>query len=269
MRFFSLLLAMAMISSLSARQFTNKSGKAIDAEIVRANASSVTLRLSTKRTATIKINTLSQEDQDHVISWLADQVPRLRITPNMVRSSKKSGSSYYPSYTQTMDLSVVFQNEDNAKGLEETTLKYFLIGRSVNDRSKNKILLVQEVDFEVGAGGAHTVHFRKAVNNYYGSKSNTFSSYSGDYKCYGHVLFATRKKDGREVYSHGSTTHLTEGIYSIVGLKTGDIVDENYQKPTAREIGIGGKNDPTGTPQRRPGQPSPLRKPEDAPIIIR
>jgi hypothetical protein len=267
MRFLSLLLAMTMISSLSARQFTNKSGKTIDAEIVRANTSSVTLRLPTKRTATIKINTLSQEDQDYVISWLDDQVPRLRITPDMVRSSKKSGSSY----TQTMDLSVVFQNEDNAKGLEETTLKYFLLGRSVNDRSKNKILLVQEVDFEVGAGGTHPVNFRKAVNNYYGSSRNTFSSYSGDYKCYGYVLFATRKKDGREVYRHGSTTHLTEVIYSIVGLKTGDIVDENYQKPTAREIGVGDDNDPTGTPRRRrrPGQPAPLRKPEDAPIIIR
>jgi hypothetical protein len=265
MRFLPLLFAMTMISSLSARQFTNKSGKTIEAEIVRANTSSVTLRLPTTRTATIKINTLSQEDQDYVISWLDDQVPRLRITPNMVRSSKKSDSSY----TQTMDLSVVFQNEDNAKGLEETTLKCFLLGRSVNDRSKNKILLVQEVNFEVGAGRAHPVNFRKAVNTYYGSSRITDSSYPGAYKCYGYVLFATRKKDGREVYRHGSTSHLTEAIYSIVGLKTGDIVDENYQKPPARKIGVGGDNAPTGTPRRRPGQLKPLRKLEDAPIIIR
>lgn len=263
MRFlFALLVLSALTVVVSARPFTNAEGKTIEAEIVRANSLVVTLRLQNKRTATVKIKTLSKADQEYVKSWLADQVPRLRFTPNMVRASKKEGSSYYPTYTQSMDLSVEVKNEDSAKGLEETTMSYMLIGRSVNDRNKNKVLLVQELDFQVGSGGSHNINFRKAVNKYYSNRNSGFSSYSNYYKCYGYVLFAKRKKDGREVYSYASTTHLTEAIYSIVGLKTGDVVDENFQKPTVKRIGI--DDDGNTIPTKRTPKPDP-----NAPIIIR
>lgn len=269
MRLFSLLLAVvAATATAPARTFTNSAGKSIEAEIVRADSTNVTLRLENKHTATVKIATLSEEDQAFVASWLAEQLPRLRITPNMVRSSKRQGSSasFYrsSSFVQNLQLSVELKNEDNAKGLEESTMKYILVGRSLSDRSHYKILLVQEEDFVVPASGRHTVRFRKAVNNYYES------SYSkSGYKCFGYVLYASRKKDNREVYTYGSTTQLREAIYTIIGLESGDLVDENYQKPQALKIGDGNGNNSRRFPQRRPGNPEPTRKPEDSPIIIR
>ena len=262
MRLFSLLLAVVAVTATApARTFTNSEGKSIEAEIIRADSTNVTLRLENKHTATVKIATLSEEDQAFVASWLAEQLPRLRITPNMVRSSKSSANQ---SFVQNLQLSVELKNEDNAKGLEESTMKYILVGRSLSNRSHYKILLVQEENFVVPASGRHTVRFRKAVNNYYES------SYSkSGYKCFGYVLYASRKKDNREVYTYGSTTQLREAIYTIISLESGDLVDENYQKPQALKIGGGNGNNSRRFPQRRPGNPEPTRKPKDSPIIIR
>lgn len=269
MRCLSLFFALVALSATAtARPFTNTAGKTVEAEIVRATADQVTLRLKSKRTATIKISTLSDADQGYVRKWLAGQVPPLRVTPNMVRKTTTDSSYYSKNYQQNLELSVEFKNQDNAKGLEESTIKYFLIGRSLGKTLNYKVLLVQERDFEIEPGGKHTVRFRKAVNKYYDGSS--YSSYYGNYKCIGYVLFTTRKKDQREVYSYASTLQLEEAIYSIVGLKTRDVVDENFQKPELKKAVIGEitPRDPRA-PQRRPGQPQPTKKPAKDPIIIR
>ena len=141
MRLFSLLLAVVtMTATAPARTFTNSAGKSIEAEIVRADSTNVTPRLENKHTATVKIATLNEEDLAFVASWLAEQLPRLRITPNMVRSSKTQGSSSSSyrssSFVQNLQLSVELKNEDNAKGLEGSTMKYILVGRSLSNRSQ-------------------------------------------------------------------------------------------------------------------------------------
>ena len=83
----------AIASTLSARPFTNTEGKTIEAEIVRATPTTVTLRLENQRTATIKIEKLIDEHQEIVRQWLADMVPRLRITPKMVKSTNITQSA--------------------------------------------------------------------------------------------------------------------------------------------------------------------------------
>ena len=95
-----LLLAAAVLLPASAawsRPFTNAAGKTLEAEIVRANANEVTLRMTNKRTATVKIASLSEIDQVYVRKWLANQVPPLRITPNMVRKTTKGSRPSYAS----------------------------------------------------------------------------------------------------------------------------------------------------------------------------
>lgn len=272
----ALLLALFLSSPAFSRTFTNQAGKSLEAEIVRATATTVTLRMNNTRTATIKIATLSEKDQEYVTEWLADQIPRLRFDPKMVRSSKKSkSSSYYSSYSSTVQniaFSVEVKNEDNAKGLEETTMKYYLIGRHTGKPNVYKILLVQSEDFTVPAAGSHTVRFRKAINTYY-SGSRT---YGNNYKCVGYAVYAERKSDQREVYTFGSMPQIKDAIYSITTLKQGDVTDDKFLKPEAPARVQPGRVQPGGNPQpnppRRPGNPSPLNRPvvpEEAPIRIR
>ena len=277
--FTSLLVATTVLATPPAwsRPFTNTAGKTIEAEIVRATATSVTLRLPNRRIATVEISSLQEADQAFVGKWLADQVPPLRITPNMVRKTTKDSRSSYSrsrSYQQSFELSVDVTNDDNAKGLEETTLKYFLVGRSLGKTKSYKILRVEEKDFQVGPGGRETVAFPRTAHRYYDGSSNFFSYY-GNYKCIGYVLYAFRKKDDREVYTHASTPQLEEALYSIVTLRQRDVVDENFQKAPPRRAVSGDRNsrrpgapaDDPSTPARR-RTPSPPSKPAP-PIIIR
>lgn len=272
-----LLLAAAVLLSASAawsRPFTNAAGKILEAEIVRATANEVTLRMTNKRTATVKIASLSEIDQVYVRKWLATQVPSLRITPNMVRKTTKDSRPGYASsgksYQQSYELSVDFQNDDNAKGLEETSLKYFLVGRSLGKTRKHRILGVQEQGFGVPAGGKHTVSFRREVNTY----SDSDSSYRSNYKCIGYVLYAARRKDDREVYTYASTPQLEEALYSIIQLRERDVVDENFQNPEKRTSPFGRDNwnrddIPDIFNPRRRENPKPEKKPSAPPIIIR
>ncbi len=273
-----LLLAAAVLLLASAawsRPFTNAAGKTLQAEIVRASANEVTLRMKNSRTATVKISSLSEIDQVYVRKWLANQVPPLRVTPNMVRKTTKDSRSSYTSggksYQQSYELSVNFQNDDNAKGLEETSLKYFLVGRSLGKTRKHRIIGVQEQGFGVPAGGKHTVTFRREVNTY----SDSASSYRGNYKCIGYVLYAARRKDDREVYTYASTPQLEEALYSIIQLRERDVVDENFQNPEKRSSLFGRENwnrdeiPDIFNPRRREPTPRPEKKPSAPPIIIR
>ena len=252
---FSLLLVAAMSflpsTSIEARPFTNTEGKTLEAEIVRASATEVTLRMVNQRTATVKISSLSEIDQAYVRKWVISQIPSLRVTPNMVRkTTKESRKSFFSTstkyYRQNYELEVDFQNNDNTKGLDTTSLKYMLIGQSVNDPEKHRILGVQTEDLEVAAGGKHTVVFEKEQNTY-----SEASSY-GSYKCIGFVLYGVRKKDNREVYRYASTPQLEEALYSIIQLGEREMADQNFQ-PTGER----------GRSSRRENW-----KPEDLPEIL-
>lgn len=235
----TLLLLAGMAAVLEGRIFTNTAGKTLEAEIVRATSKTVTLRLQNKRTTTIKLDTLSAADQEHVAAWLADRVPRLRFDPNVIRSNKAERDSdfFSSSYNhQGFEMTVNVTNDENAKGLEESTMKFILVGRSQTDRDKYKILSVQEENFSVLPAGRTAVLFRKVINKYYDSGY----SKSG-FKCIGYVLYATRKKDKREVWSHASTQQLKEVIPSLVTLKMGTITDKFFQAP------LGGKKDDGGS----------------------
>ncbi|MBB08264.1 MAG: hypothetical protein CMN03_08365 [Roseibacillus sp.] len=260
---------------VSARPFTNAAGKTLEAEIVRATASEVTLKMTNERIATVKISSLSEGDQVYVRNWLADQIPPLRVSPNMVRkTTKDSRASYFSSsgkgYQQSYELSVDFQNDASAKGLEETTLRYFLVGRSLGKTRKHRILGVQEKDFELPPGGKHTVTFRREVNPYSESSSSSYGSYKG----IGYILYATRKKDDREVYTYASTPQLEEALYSVIQLRERDVVDENFQNPEKRNTRFGRDNwNPEDIRElfdpRRRENPKPEKKPAAPPIIIR
>ncbi len=270
-----LLAAMAFLPwpRIEARPFTNTEGKTLHAEIVRASASEVTLRMVNQRTATVKISSLSEIDQTYIRKWLAAQIPPLRVTPNMVRkTTKESRKSFFSSsnryYRQHYDLDVDFQNDDNVKGLEATSLKYILIGRSVNDPKKHKVLGVQIKEFEVPAGGKQNVRFEKEQNTY-----SEASSY-GSYKCIGFVLYGTREKDDREVYTFASTPQLEEALYSIIQLRERDVTDENFQSLGERDRSSRRDNwNPEDLPgildPRRRETPSEDKERPSPPIIIK
>ena len=274
---FSPLLLAAMIvllsPSIEARPFTNAEGKTLEADIVRASDTEVTLRMVNQRTATVKISSLSEIDQAYVRKWIISQIPSLRVTPNMVRkTTKESRKSFFSTstkyYRQSYELEVDFQNNDTSKSLETTSLKYMLIGQSVNDPEKHRVLSVQTEDMEVARGGKHTVIFEKEQNTY----SET-SSY-GSYKCIGFVLYGVRKKDDREVYRFASTPQLEEALYSIIQLNERDMADKNFQPTGERGRGFRRENwKPEDLPEildprRRETTPEDPKRPSP-PIIIK
>ena len=239
------LLAIVILGpALPARTFTNTEGRTIEATIVGATAETVTLRLANRRTTTIPLSTLSEADRTHIAGWLANRIPSLRFTPNVTRSNKKSspGSSRQE---QAYEMNVDVRNEENTKGLEASTMKWIIVGRSLSEQDQYKILAAQEAEFTVPVSGRANIPFRKVISTYYDSK---FSDYKSGFKCIGYVLYAARKSDQREVYSHASTNLLKEHLEAIIQLETGDVTNEFFSKPA---------------------QPGSRTEDPDAPLIVR
>lgn len=238
----SLVLAAALTHVLSARTFTNSKGKQLEAEIVRATDTTVTLILKNQRTATIKTSTLSKEDQEYVKQWLADMIPRLRIKPTANRSLDKDVTYNGPhpgiriepgsrpedfvttrntARTQGIDLSVEVRNEDTAKGLEASTMKFYLVGRNQADKKNYHVLLVQSQPFSVAAAGKTNVKFRNVM---------VHSRNKSGFRISGYAIVATRDKDQRRVYSHASTATIKRCFEEVLTLNTGDMADKNFKK---------------------------------------
>ncbi len=90
-------LAMALLAAglATARPFTNSAGKTIEAEIGSATATTVTLKLPSGRKAKVQLSILSAADQKFVRDWVANRVPRLRVTPKLIRSNRDDEHSDY------------------------------------------------------------------------------------------------------------------------------------------------------------------------------
>ena len=224
----ALLALLVLGPALSARTFTNTEGRSIEAEIATATATTVTLRLANRRTTTIPLETLSEADRTLIAEWIATRIPRLRFTPNLARSNKKS-SSGYSVRKQSYKMSVDVRNEETTKGLEAYVMRWVLVGRSLRDNRHYKILAAQEAEFTVPVSGRANIPFREVINQYYDSST---SRYRSGYKCIGYILHAERKSDQRKVYSHASSNILNEHLEAIILLKSGQVTTEFFVPPT-------------------------------------
>lgn len=68
-----LTLFLSGLLAVQGREWTNTEGKTITADIVKADATSVTLKLPNGGTPVVKLASLSQADQDFVKKWLTEQ----------------------------------------------------------------------------------------------------------------------------------------------------------------------------------------------------
>ena len=230
-------LAIALLAAglATARPFTNTAGKTIEAEIESATATTVTLELPSGKKAKIPLNSLSEADQKFVKDWVANRTPRLRVTPNLVRSNKDA--DYYDDgrQLQSLKMSIEVENDDYITPLGDSELKYILVGRSLRNTKEYKILAVQTAPFKLGLKQKTTLKFKTVKNTYDDGRY-----YKTGHKCVGYVLYATRKSDGRKLYSFGSTKILKESIFNIVNLESGDLTGDSFMK---RERGIRGGGD--------------------------
>lgn len=76
-----LLLSALLTLTVSAREWTNAEGKTITADIVKADATTVSLRMVNGSTPVVKLATLSQADQDFVKQWLKDKPASPAVDP--------------------------------------------------------------------------------------------------------------------------------------------------------------------------------------------
>lgn len=218
--------------SVTARTFTNKEGKTIEAEITTVDTKTVTLKLLDGNTSRINLDQLSDADQAFVKAWLVDKIPDLRITPNFVRSNRdiNSGSSSYSDGNngrriQVLDLSVHFESWDKTTGIDDAQLTYILVGRSMEARSRYKILAVQNNDFSIAPAGQASVDFKTVKNFYDDSPGNSAGA-----RCVGYVLYANRKSDDRKIHASASSPLLENAIQKIFTLKAGEETDDNFIK---------------------------------------
>lgn len=252
-----ILLCALAITAAPARTFTNAAGKELEAEIVGATDTQVILRMANRKTATIKIETLSEPDRKFIEEWRATQIPRLRFTPQMVRSNRdarpgKAGEGNSSSKVQNRSLNVNVVNEEGAKGLEDSTMRLIVIGRSVAERSSYKVLSIQDVDFSVPAGGKATVPFKKVINYYEDGDSRR------GYKIVGYALHAKRKSDQRELYTHASMKQIQDAIPSIVGLQVGDVTDGTFRKQEVVQAAAPGEGGSVIQPRPDPENVMPV-----------
>ncbi len=219
------------------RPFTNTEGKTIEAEIMGATTTTVTLKIPSGRNVKLNLNTLSGADQKFVKEWLINRVPRLRVTPNLVRSNKDDKEYYYENerQVQVLSMKVEVQNDDAKAPLSESELIYVLVGRSLADRNEYKILAAQKAGFNLARQEKKTIGF-KTVRNLYSDGDYDRSGH----KCIGYILYVKRKSDGQKVYSFGSTPVLEKAVFNIINLESGDITDENFLKPASEGEGNGG-----------------------------
>ena len=134
-------------------------------------------------------------------------------------------------------------------------MKYILIGRSLKDTKKFKIMTIQTAKFTVPSAGRTNIPFKKVKSSYYDSK---YSSYRSGYKLMGYVLYGERIKDQREVYTYSSSPLFKDAIYAIIELKSGDITDNTFIKKEAEDVIIPGQGIvPGGEGGGRPIRPKP------------
>ncbi|NNM30790.1 MAG: hypothetical protein HKO57_14825, partial [Akkermansiaceae bacterium] len=187
----------------------------------------------------VKLDTLSAADQEFVKSWAANRVPRLRVTPKLVRSNRDDeryeGWFDEGRQTQVLSMSVEVENQDTRSPLSDAKLKYILVGRSVKNRNQYKILAVQSASLKLRAQESSNINFKTVKNSYDDAHYD-----KGGHKCVGYVLHIRRDSDDREVYSFGSTPILEKAIFNIVNLRTGDLTDENFIKAGPKKDGGSG-----------------------------
>ena len=226
-----LLLGVFLAAAASARTFTSLKGVSIQAEIASATATSVTLREPSGNKVTVALDQLVAADRNFVQLWLAENVPELRVTPRFVRSTRTprgdaSGTHNYDAggkQAQVLNMSVELESWDTDTGLEDGELIYTLVGRSMEHRSRYKILAVQTSEFSVPPSGRTKVEF-KTVENYFEDSKNR----ARGARCVGYVLYAKRRSDNREVYSTASSALLQKAIHAIVGLQPGEETDDEF-----------------------------------------
>ena len=225
---FLLLAALALPSG--GRTFTNTEGDTIEAEIASATEESVTFKMPNGSTPTVALSKLSEEDRKFIQAWRAKQVPDIRVTPKFVRSNRdsRSSSSIYSTegrQVQILEMTVEVETWDRHVGLDDAELTYILVGRSTADRSRYKILSVQNNNFQLLPGGKAEVPFKTVKNHYVDS-----TAYQKGARCIGYVLAATRKGDDRPFYTSASSPLLEDAIPTIVTLQAGEETDENFIK---------------------------------------
>ena len=225
-----LILCAVLTLQVSARTFTNTKGKELVAEITTADHKSVTLKLSSGKFSKIQLSQLSAADQEFVQNWIAQQLPKLRVTPQFVRSNRvpratATSPEVNGERVQVLELSVHFESWDEVRDIKDAELKYILVGRSMSQKERYKILAVQRAEFSVEPAGETTVDFKK-VNNFYDDNPSAGKGA----RCVGYVLYATRKSDGRTIYASASSPILKKHLSSIATFNTGEEVDNNFIK---------------------------------------
>lgn len=219
------------------RKFTNTGGKTLDAELVTANDAHVSIRTKGGRIVSIKRDTLSEDDQTYINTWISNKVPDVEVRPNFDRGLTKDRNKYSPATKQTFGMRVEVKNYSPDKTLEESEVIYYLIGRDINDRDRYKVLSKQVFTLTIDPGKTKKAIFKDIVNNYReGTKYQGGKSPGQGHRGIGYVLHIKRKRDNRLVHLSSPTTLLDNVKEKIIALEQDDETDETFVKPKKPEM---------------------------------
>lgn len=175
--------------------------------------------------------TLSENDQTFITTWITDKVPDLKIRPDFDRSLNKNRDKNFSSAKQTFGMRVEIKNFSPKQALEDTEVIYYLIGRSVSDNDQYKVLSRQVFDISIKPGDTKKAIFKDIENHYQDAeRTNNGKKRGRGHRGLGYVLQIQRKRDMRLIHLETSTSVLNGAKEAIISLQEDDETDETFMK---------------------------------------
>lgn len=212
--------ALIVLTSMGvfAETFTDKKGRKIEAELVKADESNIWVKLANRKTVKISRELLIKENQTTIDEWLKSAMPDIRVDLKLARGLKKSDLTSWEK-VQTVELSVDLENRDLSKGIEDAELTVYLVGRTEWDKSIFKVLKVQTENTEILKDDSTTVSFDK-LKNYYSARRG--------FHALNYLVHIKRKSDDKTIYLGSDNSVLKKRASEIIKLSEGDVVKADY-----------------------------------------
>ena len=220
---FSIFLLAAEPGAVSARTFTSTDGKTIEADVVSANATTVTLARKGQSAATIPIERLSADDQAYTKEWQIDQqknrIPKVLVRVNSNKRDKKQ-QNMFEDREGEFEFDVYIENQERAFNIEGATATLMVLGKYFYKTEEGIVMERKEfADINIPDGGNTNLKGRLVKFEYDKSGYQHGQKYEG-------YLVVFRNAQGKVIDISGSSQRVESQSETILKLKEGERFDE-------------------------------------------
>ncbi len=194
---------------------TDKKGREINVEILKADEDNVWVKLANRKQAKIPRAQLIDSNQEVIDEWLKSALPDIRVNATVARGNKRGS----PEFIQNLQISVELENRDLHQGIDDVEVEVYLVGRGQWDKSYFAILWDESQSVDVSADTTETVTFSKLINTY---------TDSWGYHAMNYVVHVKRGEDDKLIYLGSDDGVLDKRAEDIIKLDGGDVVKGDW-----------------------------------------